>query len=252
MSYDTTLLTAMVFQEIKDSLGSNPAPNKAAFIASYSERGTPNNPYFKAAVPFWNANENGKYKLAYDIQSLEEARLNILKFYKAVNVIKDFKEQTANGKPTGYSVVIDDGLFEEYFFVTEFKAKEKLSDVGSKYELTYSSQRELRLNGILLAKPQYKSENDLFLQFFVGQNHTGEHGVDELLEFMGKAKLTKRPTQILGDVRITKEIKAVFFPVASVADIEFRNPITHEYAKQHNLPVIELEKLKPLVRSSQN
>ena len=113
-----------------------------------------------------------------------------------------------------------------------------------KYQLTYdSTEGILRLNEIKIAKTQYSSENDMFLRFFVAENHNGECEIASLLKFMGKDKLTKRPTQILGDVSITGNIKEVFFPNASIRAIEFRNPITYEYAKEHKLPEIDLKLL---------
>lgn len=113
-----------------------------------------------------------------------------------------------------------------------------------KYQLTYSSsERVLRLNGIQIAKTQYGSENDQFLRFFVSKNNTGEHKIDELLTFMEKSKLTKRPTQILGDVHITGDLKQIFFPNASIRSIEFHNPITFTNADERDLPEIDLDSL---------
>jgi hypothetical protein len=52
-------------------------------------------------------------------------------------------------------------------------------------------------------------------------------------------------------VRITKDIKIVFFPNASTIAIEFRNPIYAKYAAEQNLPEIDLNLLAKTVRSSQ-
>jgi hypothetical protein len=121
-----------------------------------------------------------------------------------------------------------------------------------KYQLTYNpSARELWLNDVLLANPQFGSENDLFLKFFVVNNNTGEHKIEEVLAFMKKPKFTKRPSQILGDVRITKEVKKVFFPNATVKAIEFYNPITYTFVKENKLPEIDMELLRQTVRISQ-
>lgn len=121
-----------------------------------------------------------------------------------------------------------------------------------KYSLSYNpTLRKLYLNGHLLANPQYGSENDQFLRFFVSEGNTGEHSIDELLHYMKKQKLTKRPTQILGDLKITGDVKILFFPNASVKGIEFRNPITHQYAKDNNLPEIDIDKVLKSVRNNQ-
>ena len=126
------------------------------------------------------------------------------------------------------------------------------SDEKIKYKLTYNpTERVLRLNGIPIAKPQYGSENAQFLSFFVAENNTGEQYVKTLLAFMNKDKLTKRPTQILGDLKIIGNIKTVFFPNASVRAIEYRNPITYTYAEKHELPEIDINHLAKTVRSSQ-
>ena len=130
--------------------------------------------------------------------------------------------------------------------------KTYVTEEAIKYQLTYNpSARELWLNDVLLANPQYGSENHKFLQYFVTEKNTGEQEVKDLLAFMNKPKLIKRPTQILTDVRITGDVKKVFFPNASKQSIEFHNPISIVYAKENKLPEIDLNLLSETVRSSQ-
>jgi hypothetical protein len=129
----------------------------------------------------------------------------------------------------------------------KYIAKDKV-----KYQLTYNStERILRLNNVQIAKTQYGSENDMFIKFFVTEHNTGEHSIAEILEFMGKKKLTKKLSQIFADIRITGDIKTVFFPISSVNGVEFRNPITHTYAKEHKLPEIDTDSLAEMGRNGQ-
>jgi hypothetical protein len=114
-----------------------------------------------------------------------------------------------------------------------------VDDENIKYLLEYSNGRELTFNGKQLAKTQYGSENDLFLQFiFAPGNAWREVKIDELLEYMGQPKLTKTIHQILSDLRLVGNLKIIFMPIAGSRGFEFHNPITNDYAKKNKLPEI--------------
>ena len=116
-------------------------------------------------------------------------------------------------------------------------------DQSVKYELRYSSSRELTLNGILLAKPDFHSENDQFLSFiFTDGNSWRTVPMQELLENLATDKLKKTVHQILADVGIVDNLKTVFMPNVSTKAIQFRNPITHGFAEENKLPEITITK----------
>lgn len=116
-------------------------------------------------------------------------------------------------------------------------------DQEVKYELRYSSSHELTLNGILLANPDFLSENEQLLAFlFTEGNAWRPIKMAELLEYMKEDKLKKKMHQILDDLNITGSIREAFFKGISINGFEFRNPITYGYAEEHKLPIINLSK----------
>jgi hypothetical protein len=118
-------------------------------------------------------------------------------------------------------------------------------DASTKYELRYSNSRELTFNGIPLARPDFLSENDQFLTFiFADGNSWRNVPMSELLDSMKIKKLGKTIHQILNDLNITGVIKDVFIPNASAKGFEFRNPISHGYADDNKLPIIDIKTIR--------
>lgn len=121
-------------------------------------------------------------------------------------------------------------------------------DASTKYELKYSTARELTLNGILLAQTDFLSENDKFLTFIFNDTNSWRNvTISELLEYMQVSQLTKTPHQILNDIGITGQIKEIFMPNVSSKGFEFRNPISYSFASDNKLPNLDMK----VVRSSQ-
>lgn len=114
-------------------------------------------------------------------------------------------------------------------------------DQSVKYKLNYNdSSRELTLNGMLLARPDFMSENDYFLSFIFKPGNTWRRiPLSELLKYMQKDKLGKTPSQILADLNITGNIREVFMSISSKG-IEFRNPITNADSEKYKLPTINM------------
>lgn len=142
---------------------------------------------------------------------------------------------------------------EEIMFRLEDKANIQIRqeiakqehDASTKYELRYSNARELTLNGILLAHPDFLSENDQFLSFIFEEGNAWRNiPTSELLEHMKVSKLSKTIHQILSDLNITGTIKDVFIPNVSTKGFEFRNPISHGFADENGLPVIDLKPVR--------
>lgn len=118
-------------------------------------------------------------------------------------------------------------------------------DATVKYELRYSKERELTLNGILLARPDFMSENDQFLNFIFSEGNSWRKiPTSEILEALKIDKLGKTVHQILGDVNITGVIKEVFMPNANSKGVELRNPITYGFAEENALPAIDLKTVR--------
>jgi len=134
-------------------------------------------------------------------------------------------------------------------FVKQFSANRKENEQPKerpnnkvKYQLSYLQNRELRCNGVLLAKPDFMSENEQFLDYVLKTDNSNRRvPMKEILEYMRVDKLKKTPHQILDGLNIKGEVRKLFFPNVSNKGIEVRNPITYEYAKEHNLPKLDIE-----------
>lgn len=118
--------------------------------------------------------------------------------------------------------------------------KEYQSDIL--YSITYSDHtREIKLNNIVLKKPDFNSENDNCFNF-ICQNAGRPIGIAELEEATG-SKLNKRLAHIVRDLGFKKELKDIFFPVVTKDQVMFVNPITKQYALKHDLPAINFTKI---------
>lgn len=111
------------------------------------------------------------------------------------------------------------------------------------YKITYSDHsREIKLNGITIVKPDFESENDRFFNYvYLNPNHSISR---EEIEKSTQEKLKKSNSDILKDLGFTGPIRQIFFPGTSKTKLKFNNPITKEYAYQHDLPDINLHELK--------
>lgn len=105
------------------------------------------------------------------------------------------------------------------------------------YEITFTTRR-IMLNGILVAKPDFNSENELFFDFVFKQPWERIKVTD--IEKELNIKLKKPIARILADLKFTGEMKAIFFPNTSSTAVEFRNPISKGFHSDNNLPCIDL------------
>lgn len=118
------------------------------------------------------------------------------------------------------------------------------------YRITYSAHsRRIKLNGIDLTKPDFETVPErLFAYIYERPNQ-----VVSIADFEAEMKTSlglRRPVQILADLGFKKELLAVFFPVRDKQQIKFVNPITNQYAVEHELPAISFNKLSDKVRQS--
>ena len=100
------------------------------------------------------------------------------------------------------------------------------------YRLEYSSLvRNLIIhtssNAYLLKKPDFQSENDIFMDFIIGK--VNQRLTMKEIENQTKHKFNKTLHQIVNDLGFTSALREVFFPNISKNGIEFRNNITEEY-----------------------
>lgn len=118
------------------------------------------------------------------------------------------------------------------------------------YRVTYSEHtRQIKMNGIELAQPDFESENERFFSYMYARPNVVVKIEDFEKEF--KVQLKKRPVQILYDLGFTGSIKDVFFPICTVSEVKFVNPITNKYALDNELSAIKLGSLSGRVRKSQ-
>ncbi|MEO6078134.1 MAG: hypothetical protein ABIP54_05085 [Candidatus Andersenbacteria bacterium] len=111
------------------------------------------------------------------------------------------------------------------------------------YKITYNDHsREIKLNGITIVKPDFESENDRFFDY-VYRNSNRSIPRKEIEDNI-KEKLKKNNSDILKDLGFTGTIRQIFFPGTSKLKIKFNNPITKEYAFEHDLPNINMLELK--------
>lgn len=122
----------------------------------------------------------------------------------------------------------------------EIAEKEYQTDII--YSISYSDHsREIKLNNIVLKKPDFNSENDNCFHH-IYKNPGRPIGIAELEEAVGD-KLKKRLAHIVRDLGFVHELKDIFFPVVTKNEVMFVNPITKQYSHKHNLPPINFNKL---------
>lgn len=179
---------------------------------------------------------------AYDqwqIDDLCSSYYKILTYLKSIGVLKDFATNSSN---VLYSEVNVD--VPRFFTVMERAEARDMLFRGNKpeqptrddkksdsspdyvYEITYTPNREVCLNGsLVLSKPNFNGENDLVMHYLV--EHTNEIVTKVDLEEAIKSKITKSFHKIIENLGFKGDLKKIFFEVSEDA-VVFRNPITQE------------------------
>lgn len=122
----------------------------------------------------------------------------------------------------------------------EIAEKEYQADIL--YSISYSDHsREIKLNNIVLKKPDFNSENDNCFHF-IYKNSGRPIGIEELEQAVGE-KLKKRLAHVVRDLGFVSELKDIFFPVVTKNEVMFVNPITKQYSDKHSLPPINFSKI---------
>lgn len=142
---------------------------------------------------------------------------------------------------------IIDKLHEEMNLKIRREIAELDNQADILYRITWSEHtREIKVNGLLLAKPDFNSENEICFGYLF-DNPNRPVGIMELKEKNG-GKLKKRLAHIVRDLGFVGSIKDVFFPVITKDKLIFINPISKQYAYKNSLPVIDIRKTGDRVR----
>ena len=91
------------------------------------------------------------------------------------------------------------------------------------YAVTFVN-REVRVNGFRLSKPNFNSENELVFDFLF-RNANRRIELSEIAEAI-KRPLTKKLREVVRDLGFIRELKEIFFPDISKTSIRFVNPVT--------------------------
>jgi hypothetical protein len=147
---------------------------------------------------------------------------------------------------------------EEIIFRLEdernLKVRREIAEIENQadilYEVKYSEHsREIKLNSILLAKPDFESENErLFTYVYSKQNEPIK--VSDI-EGYYKIKFKKSISDIIRDLGFKGKTRQVFFPVADKNKVMFTNPISKKYFIENDLPVISMVNLRDTARDSE-
>lgn len=107
------------------------------------------------------------------------------------------------------------------------------------HEIVYTKSREVLLDGkLLLAKPDFSSENDLVFDYLY-KNPNKRITKTKLEKEVVKEKLTKTLHKIVENLGFKKTLRNAFFDVSQKA-IMFRNPLTQKDMKDLGIDKIKL------------
>lgn len=103
-------------------------------------------------------------------------------------------------------------------------------DTDAMYEIELTTSREILINNLVLARPEFGSENEIVFRFlFDNPNRTVT--LDELQKRMGDQPIKKTLHKIVENLGFQGDLKDAFFSVAKDS-ILFRNPIRKEDMKK--------------------
>ena len=97
------------------------------------------------------------------------------------------------------------------------------------FTATYEN-RKLKINGIIISKPNFDSENDVFADYIF--KHPNEKITARDFENHKKNKMHKKFDVIIRDLGFYGNLKKLFFPNISIKAVEFRNPISRNDMKK--------------------
>ena len=108
------------------------------------------------------------------------------------------------------------------------------------YEVKFTSAREILINGFLLTKLDFNSENDnIFDHIFRNPNKL--IGIGELKPSLGGADPKKALSKIIENCGFTRELKKLFFNISKTS-VFFRNPIRRKDLDDSGLGRLKLQR----------
>jgi len=106
------------------------------------------------------------------------------------------------------------------------------------YDITFTENKIL-LNGSLISKPNYDSENANFFKCLI-QNPNRNVSKDEFKSFNNGKTIGKSFHKILENLGFKKDFRKTFFKGVTNETIHFRNPITREEFARLKLPALKI------------
>lgn len=113
---------------------------------------------------------------------------------------------------------------------------QKTIKIDVRYEVVFSKQREIMVNGIVIARPDFNSENEVVF-WFLYENPNKKHTRQDIEKVIGR-QLTKTLHKIIENLGFRNDFRKAFFDV-SKNSILFRNPL-----KQEDLEALGIQQLK--------
>ena len=98
------------------------------------------------------------------------------------------------------------------------------------YEIKLTTSREILLNNLVLARPEFGSENEIVFRYLF-DNPNRPVKLDELQKRMGDQAIKKTLHKIVENLGFQGDLKDAFFSVTKDS-ILFRNPIRKEDMKK--------------------
>ncbi len=147
-----------------------------------------------------------------------------------------------------YRITVRDG-FDEYYNDHKKKERNRLETKKEKslskedeivYEIAYRG-REISINSILLAKPDFMSENDEFFDY-VYKKQNKRISIEEIEKYKNR-KFKKTPHQIIKDLGFTGDIARAFFDI-SQKGVFFRNPVTRNLLNELRINSLKIKPKK--------
>lgn len=119
----------------------------------------------------------------------------------------------------------------------EIAEKELESDILYKISFSWHT-REIKLNNILISRPNSDSKNLNFFEYVYG--HSNEQIKVKEIEKTTAHTLSNNIQDILRDLGFKGNVRKLFFPIATKSKVMFVNPISKQYAIKNDLPTIKL------------
>ena len=108
------------------------------------------------------------------------------------------------------------------------------------YQVTFKN-REVRVNGFRISKPNFNSENEVVFDF-IYRNPGRNIDIQEIEEYIHRPVM-KKLREIVRDLGFVHELKEIFFPDISKRCIRFINPVTRRDFELRELKAPQMKHL---------